>query len=666
METVFNQMTQVLGTTLLHSLWQALVMYALLRIFLACFPSASSANKYNAGLLSLAGSVIWPAVTFVNEMGRHNFSQPIADVSSNILPFIPAHHTSITQVAEDAAKAINIDLYLPYLVTFWLIGIALNSARLLWGWRSIYQVKHNTSNANVLAGSVEKLRRLLKIRKNVEAFVSAHVDVPCIIGYFKPVIILPAAVITQFSAEQIQSILIHEMAHIRRNDYFVNMLQQIIGIVFFFNPFTLLINRIIYSEREHCCDDLVLHITGQPLVYAQTLLQLEESREQNWQLAIAVTGKKYHLLTRIKRIMETKKQTGSFRHILVAVSLLTMSMGTIAWLNPEIKDGKLSIIPVTIPSLLNNDADTVKKHTPAKKSTSANKSTGAGKSTSKGSSTSNNNFSYSYNYRSGDPKLDKLMAEVEKRSEAIGKIYESEDYKKLEKEMEKHSAYIDSFYNRPEFKRVQDSLDSQSKIFDRMNETPEMKDLEKRMEAMGKDMDKYYKSDQYKKLEKALELQSKLLSEHTANKADYDKQRETYNQIAEQMKAYNNSPEIKKQQDDIRAMSKKMHDFYTSDDYKAQREEINRLSTEIRKMSQSQIVKEQNAEIRKLSEQMRVYQKSPEFLKQKAELKQAQDALKAYRNTPEFKKHQEKIQAEVDKLMKDMKYTKADTTSSGK
>jgi len=665
METLFNQMSQVLGTTLIHSLWQALVMYALLRIFLACFPSASSANKYNAGLISLAGSVIWPAITFINEMGKHIFSQPVAGNTSDILPFIPAYHPSIAQAAEQAATSFNIDLYLPYLVTFWLIGIALNSARLIWGWRNTYQVKHNISNAQVLEASVEKLRRLLKIKKNVAAFVSAHVDVPCIIGYFKPVIILPAAVITQFSAEQIQSILIHEMAHICRNDYFVNVLQQVIGILFFFNPFTLLINRIIYTEREHCCDDLVLHITGQPLVYAQTLLQLEENREQNWQLALAATGKKYHLLTRIKRIMETKKQTGSFRHILVAVSLLTLSMGTVAWLNPEIKDGKLTVIPITIPSLLNNDAtDTVKKHTPIKKSTSTHKSTGTGRSTSK-SSVNGNGFSYSYT--TDDPKLNKLMAEVQKHAEAIGKLYESEEFKKLTREMDKHSAYIDSFYNRPEFKRLQDSLERKSKVFDMMSESPEMKTLEKQMESMGKDMDKYYNSDQYKKLEKAMELQSKLLSEQTSNKAEYEKQREAYKKIAEQMKAYNNSPEIKKAQEDMRAMSKKMHDFYNSDDYKAQRDEINRMSAEIRKMSLSPLVKEQNAEVRKLSEQMRAYAKSPEMLKQKEELKKAEADLKAYRKSPEFKKHQEKIQAEVNKLMKDMKYTtKADTTSSGK
>jgi len=663
METVFNQMSQVLGTTLLHSLWQAFVMYVLLRLFLACFPATSSSNKYNAGLVSLAGSVLWPVVTFLVEMGKHNFSQPAVDNNTEILPFIPLHHTNITQAAESIAPSFTIDTYLPYIVAFWLIGIALNSAKLLWGWRSIYRIKSDKNNAQVLENSVDKLAAYLKIGKKIRVFVSAHVDVPCIIGYLKPMIILPAAVISQFSADQIQSILIHEMAHIRRNDYFVNVLQQIVGILFFFNPFTLLINRIIYAEREHCCDDMVLEITGQPLVYAQTLLKLEETRKQNWQLAVAATGKKYHLLTRIKRIMETKKQANNFRHILVAVLLLTGSMGTIAWLNPEIKDGKLRVIPISIPALLNGDADTVKKHTTAKK-TVTHKATGTAKEQLALKEKMRN---ASITYNEDDPKLNKLIAEVEKHSEAIGKIYESAQYKQIEKEMEKHSAYIDSFYNRPEIKRLQDSIDMQSKAFDKMNDKPEMKELEKRMDQMGKDIDKYYNSADYKKLEKAMELQSKLLAENSGDKAEYHKQRDAYKKIAEQFKAYNNSPEVKKAQEEMKLMGKKMQEYYNSDAYKAQRDDINRQSNELRKMYQSPMIKEQTEEVRKLSEQLRAYQKSPEYLKQKAELKQAEEALKAYRNSPEFKKHQEKIQAEVDKLMKDIKYTpKSDTTSSGK
>lgn len=663
METVFNQMSQVLGTTLLHSLWQAFVMYVLLRLFLACFPATSSANKYNAGLVSLAGSVLCPIVTFLVEMSKYNFSQPVIDNSTDILPFIPLHH--VVAATETLPPSFSIDTYLPYLVAFWLIGIALNSAKLLWGWRNVYRIKNDKSNAEVLENNVANLAAYLKISKKIKVFISARVDVPCIIGYLKPMIILPAAVISQFSADQIESILIHEMAHIRRNDYFVNVLQQIVGILFFFNPFTLLINRIIYAEREHCCDDMVLEVTGQPLIYAQTLLQLEENRRQNWQLAVAATGKQYHLLTRIKRIMETKKQTNSFRHILVAVLLLTGSMGTIAWLNPEIKDGKLTIIPVSIPALLNNEADTVKKHTITKKPASTNKSTGAGKSNSSGNSNAKTNFSYSY---SDDPKLNKLVADVEKRAQAISKVYDSPAYRKIEKEMEKHAAYIDSFYNRPEYKLLQDSIDKQSEAFSTMNDKPEMKDLEKRMEELGKNMDKYYNSADYKKLEKIMELQSKLLAEQSgAKNAEYDKQRQAYEKTAKQFKEYNDSPEIKQAQEEIRAASKKMQEYFNSDQYKTQRDAINSETAELRKMLQSPMIKEQNAELRKLSEQMRAYSKSPEFLKQREELKKAEAALNAYRNSPEFKKHQEKIQTEVNKLMKDMKYTmKPDTTSSGK
>src|SRR5476651_1692034 len=110
METVFNQMSQVLGTTLLHSLWQAFVMYVLLRLFLACFPATSSANKYNAGLVSLAGSVLWPIVTFLVEIGKHNFTQPVVDNGIDVLPFVPIHHT-VAATENLAAPSFNIDTY---------------------------------------------------------------------------------------------------------------------------------------------------------------------------------------------------------------------------------------------------------------------------------------------------------------------------------------------------------------------------------------------------------------------------------------------------------------------------------------------------------------------------------------------------------------------------
>jgi bla regulator protein BlaR1 len=118
----------------------------------------------------------------------------------------------------------------------------------------------------------------------------------------------------------------HELAHIKRNDYIINLLQQVITTLLFFNPCVLLINKIIGEERENSCDDLVVDATQNPVMYAKALFKLEQNRQNELQLALAVTGKKYHLLNRIERIMKTKKQIPSIRPTLVAMLILTLGV----------------------------------------------------------------------------------------------------------------------------------------------------------------------------------------------------------------------------------------------------------------------------------------------------------------------------------------------------
>src|SRR6202012_1723252 len=136
----------------------------------------------------------------------------------------------------------------------------------------------------------------------------------------------PFNITNYLSAEEIEAILLHELAHIKRHDYLVNIAQQVIGILLFFNPCTLLINKIINEERENCCDDLVVKATADPVIYAKDLLKLEQNRQSDWQLALAATGKKYHLLNRIERIMKTKTTNTSLRPALLATLIFTVSI----------------------------------------------------------------------------------------------------------------------------------------------------------------------------------------------------------------------------------------------------------------------------------------------------------------------------------------------------
>lgn len=157
-----------------------------------------------------------------------------------------------------------------------------------------------TSNAALILG----------IKKNIKVWLSDYVDVPSMTGFIKPVILLPASIISHLSFQQIEAILLHELAHIKRNDYLVNLLQSAIELILFFNPFALLLSKAAKKERENCCDDWVVNFQFDRFEYARALLILEEQRllAQSRFVMAASNGKK-NLLQRIKRLFNSNPQT---------------------------------------------------------------------------------------------------------------------------------------------------------------------------------------------------------------------------------------------------------------------------------------------------------------------------------------------------------------------
>jgi bla regulator protein BlaR1 len=651
MQTLFNQYSQVLGITLLHSLWQGLIIYALLRIILLCIPSATSANKYNVALLALTASVLWPIITLLIEISKQQPITSIIDTTFEPLNFVPLTHTNT--VAAPSTWSVAIDHYMPYLVVLWFIGIIINSARLLWEWRNIYQIKQTLINDPAFQESVQLIAQLLQIPQKVQVFLSDHIDVPCIIGYLKPMVILPTAIITQFSAEQIKSILVHEMAHIRRNDYIINVLQQFIGILFFFNPFTHLINKIIYNEREHSCDDLVLQVTGEPLVYAQTLLQLEENRNQNLQLALAVTGKKYHLLNRIKRIMETKKQVNNIRHILAAVLLLLGSMGTIAWLNPEIKDGKVTITPAGKLPFLSNLADSTKKA--ATKTKHSGSRTVPGKiAFPKPKSANLTAKSYDYN----DPQLDKLSAEIDKHSQAISKYYDSDEFKKMQSDLDKKSAEIQAYFDKRETKELQEKQDKYSQEFQsKWGNADEQDVIYMKYLALFKEFSKYMFTPEYKELDKSLQAKydiKPVVDPQYPRMHMLDQKNKNY--PAYQKELNESAPEnVKKLRTEMDDLQKQRKVYNKSPD--EQNRELRTLADSMRKTFNNPQIQQTELEMKKLGEAMRAYQNNPEIKKEQELLKASAEKLKAYTNSLEFKKQMEQM-----KKVEVFRYNKVEKT----
>ena len=128
------------------------------------------------------------------------------------------------------------------------------------------------------------------IKKKVALWLSEKIDVPATLGFIKPIVLLPIASINQLTTEQVETILLHELGHIKRNDYLVNLFVAIAETILFFNPFAVLLATHLKKERENSCDDFVLSFRNQPETYAKALLVLEQNRIQSLPLLLKATG----------------------------------------------------------------------------------------------------------------------------------------------------------------------------------------------------------------------------------------------------------------------------------------------------------------------------------------------------------------------------------------
>ncbi|MCB1130441.1 MAG: M56 family metallopeptidase [Verrucomicrobiae bacterium] len=191
----------------------------------------------------------------------------------------------------------------PWVLFVWLIGVTLLSLRLLGCWAFTQHIRTRCLRpvSDVIALQVRTLCARMGIARFVRVVQSAAVEVPVVIGWLRPVILLPASALAGLSPDQLQSILLHELAHIRRCDYLVNLLQSVAETLLFYHPAIWWISARIRDEREHCCDDLVLASGVDRVVYAEALAGLETQRRQASAFVLAATDGA--LLVRIQRIL---------------------------------------------------------------------------------------------------------------------------------------------------------------------------------------------------------------------------------------------------------------------------------------------------------------------------------------------------------------------------
>ncbi|GAB3798016.1 hypothetical protein GCM10028819_18230 [Spirosoma humi] len=305
-----SPITDALGWTLLHAVWQGFALAVSAAIALHLLRNRSSALRYRIGTLTLLSQLLISAATFV----WYYTSSATTNLSTSMMTAVQPLPVRWQAVAQTLPWHQQLQLFLEnhlgQFVLIYLIGVALFGLRLAGGW--LY-LKRLTKTAIQPATSIclqltNQIRSTLAIKNMVQVRESARIAVPMVVGILKPVLLLPIGLVTNLTSREIEAVLAHELAHVKRHDYAVNLLQSVIEVLYFFHPALWWLSARVREEREHCCDDLAIHVCGgDGRLLARALAHVEEFRlaptVTTPALAMALATNRQQLLHRVQRML---------------------------------------------------------------------------------------------------------------------------------------------------------------------------------------------------------------------------------------------------------------------------------------------------------------------------------------------------------------------------
>ena len=343
---------QAVAWALLHFLWQGALIAGALALVLRLGRRWTPDVRHLAACLALLALLAVPVLTAIG-IGRRLAAPELAAEPLLLRSAAPvpldgaaadasavAPSVSLLAGARPAIRAAVAPL-VPWILLFWLAGVAVLTARalrerLLVGWLR----RQGERAGATLQRSLDRLAGLSRLARRIELRVSDVVRVPSAIGWLRPVILLPPALLLQLTPAQLELILAHELAHIRRNDYAVNLLQTVLETLLFFHPAVWWVSRRVRIEREHACDRFAVQLTGDPVAYARALTDVAAlGLPPAAAPVMALTGPKgVSLMERIHRILESqgparrtrRPSAGIAASALAVVAALALSRSAIA------------------------------------------------------------------------------------------------------------------------------------------------------------------------------------------------------------------------------------------------------------------------------------------------------------------------------------------------
>src|SRR5579863_6747873 len=311
---VQTPLAQALGLTLFHSLWEGAVVAILLVITLSVV--RSSRIRYAAACLAMLVIVAGFSATLFRSLPE-GFAPP-ATVIRNIPHAFPGEQRFPELSGRRIAEV------LPWLSPFWFAGVILFHMRGIASWMSARRLRRKgvCPATDRWQEKLNQLRERLRVSSPVGLLETALAQTPVVIGWLSPVILFPVGLLAGMPSSQIEAILLHELAHILRRDYLANLLQRVVEGFLFYHPAVWWISSVIRTERENCCDDLVVASSGNAHEYATALTALEENRRTVNNAALAATGGV--LMKRVRRLLYPRENPRAFPAPVFSAGILTI------------------------------------------------------------------------------------------------------------------------------------------------------------------------------------------------------------------------------------------------------------------------------------------------------------------------------------------------------
>jgi len=557
METTAYNLIQALGWSMLHSIWFGAIAYLLVSLFHFINPKQRSSQKYNLAYGLQIALFLGFILSFIHYYGQ-------AKAVNNEFVIDPQQLT--VYLLSPKEHVFGLEGMFPYFSIVYIVGFSIQLFILVNSYLRLRKLKYKglDSIPSTWTSLFERAKSNLGIQRRVSLFLSNHINVPLTVGFIRPFVLFPIAYVNQLNSAQVEAILLHELAHIKRNDYLFNLIKVVIETILFFNPFIWAISRVIEREREHACDDMVLAQIGNPLPYAKALVELEELRKNSTPaLSLAATGKKNHLFQRIKRITKMETNHRNVKQQLIAVLASSIALICIAMLIPaqeskaqekqvdnrgvEVPEPNVPRAP--IPAVAKVQVDTIKKP---------------------------NQVIHVNHHVVEDttilpPAIRQKLRSIQMDSKEMAKHTNSPEFKaqmqKIKTETDKVSAYFQS----DEWKEKMKAINLSNAEISKLISSQKWKDMP------AKDVQKYFESKEWKDAISKLQNQtSKMTTEYFESDA-WKNQIAAINSEAAKIKDHFNSPAWKEQVKRMEEAGKEVDLYFKSAEWKQKEKEMKEL-----------------------------------------------------------------------------------------